>query len=126
MLCGLGFWVQGLGSKAFFVGGVYCVLVGFARVFHCCFAGPGKATEGFYESFIRVVEVQHRLQRSGSEVQGVLGGSWVAISGVISPLIEVITTFILLITLLITAHEPPSRVYAMRGKIPTRGSGFRT
>ena len=73
--------------------------------------------ERFYESFIRVVEVQHRLQRSGSGVQGVLGGSWVAISGVISPLIEVITIVILLTTLLRTTHEPPSRVYAMRGKI---------
>ena len=33
----------------------------------------------------------------------VLGGSWVGISGVI-------TTVILLITLLITNHEPPSRL----------------
>ena len=38
-----------------------------------------------------------------------LGGSWVAIIKVISPLIWVIITVTLLITLLITAHEPPSR-----------------
>ena len=39
-----------------------------------------------------------------------LGGSWVVISGAISPLIWVITIVILLITSLITTHEPPSRV----------------
>ena len=39
----------------------------------------------------------------------VLGGSWVVISGVISPLIWVIITVTLLITPLITTHEPPSR-----------------
>ena len=38
----------------------------------------------------------------------VLGGSWVVICGVISPLIWVITIVILLITLLTTNHEPPS------------------
>ena len=39
----------------------------------------------------------------------ILGGSWVVISGVISPLIWVITIVTLLITPLITTHEPPSR-----------------
>ena len=39
----------------------------------------------------------------------VLGGSWVVISGVISPLSRVITIVTLLITLLISTHEPPSR-----------------
>ena len=42
---------------------------------------------------------------------GVLGGSWVVISGVISPLIWVISIVTLLITPLITTHEPPSRVF---------------
>ena len=37
-----------------------------------------------------------------------LGGSWVVISRVISPLIWVISIVTLLITLLITTHEPPS------------------
>ena len=37
-----------------------------------------------------------------------LGGSWVVISGVISPLIWAISIVTLLISLLITAHEPPS------------------
>ena len=41
--------------------------------------------------------------------QDLLGGSWVVISGVISPLIWVITIDILLIAILITTHEPPSR-----------------
>ena len=41
-------------------------------------------------------------------VNGILGGSWLVIIGVISPLISVITMVILLITLLITSHEPPS------------------
>ena len=38
----------------------------------------------------------------------VLGGSWVLISGVISPLIWVTSIVTLLLTLLITTHEPPS------------------
>ena len=37
-----------------------------------------------------------------------LGGSWVVISGVIIPLIWDITIVTLLITPLITTHEPPS------------------
>ena len=37
-----------------------------------------------------------------------LGGSWVVISGVISPLVWVVNTVTLLITPLITTHEPPS------------------
>ena len=43
-------------------------------------------------------------------LRGLLGGSWVVISGVISPLIWVLSIVPLLITLLITTHEPPSRV----------------
>ena len=39
------------------------------------------------------------------EILKVLGGSWVVINGVISPLIWVIS----IVTLLITTHEPPSR-----------------
>ena len=39
----------------------------------------------------------------------ILGGSWVGISGVISPLIWVMSIVTLLISLLITTHEPPSR-----------------
>ena len=42
-------------------------------------------------------------------VATILGGSWVVISGVISPLIWVIIIVTLLITPLITTHEPPSR-----------------
>ena len=38
----------------------------------------------------------------------ILGGSWVVISRIISPLIWVMSIVILLITLLITTHEPPS------------------
>ena len=39
-----------------------------------------------------------------------LGGSWVVISGVIRPLIWVISIVTLLITLLITTHEPSSKI----------------
>ena len=38
-----------------------------------------------------------------------LGGSWVVISGVIRDLIWILTIVTLLITPLITTHEPPSR-----------------
>ena len=41
--------------------------------------------------------------------QTLLGGSWVVISGVISPLIWVVSIATLLITPLTTTHEPPSR-----------------
>ena len=44
----------------------------------------------------------------GSVVASLLGGSWVVISGVISPLIWVITFVTLLIPALRTTHEPPS------------------
>ena len=39
----------------------------------------------------------------------ILGGSWVVISGVMSPLTWAISIVTLVITLLITTHEPPSR-----------------
>ena len=42
-------------------------------------------------------------------VRILLGGSWVVISGAISPLIRVISIVTLLIALLLTTHEPPSR-----------------
>ena len=45
----------------------------------------------------------------GLGLGGLLGGSGVVISGVISPLIWLISIVTLLITLLITTHEPPSR-----------------
>ena len=41
---------------------------------------------------------------------GLLGGSWVVISGVICPLRRLISIVILLITLIITTHEPPRRL----------------
>ena len=49
--------------------------------------------------------------RAGSSKgsKGVLGGSWVVISGVISGVTVLITHIKGLITLLITTHEPPSR-----------------
>ena len=36
-----------------------------------------------------------------------LGGSWVVLSGAISPLVQVIVIVTVLITRLITAHDPP-------------------
>ena len=44
-------------------------------------------------------------QSFGFGFQGLLGGSWVVISGVISPLVRVISIATLLITLLVTTHE---------------------
>ena len=45
-------------------------------------------------------------------VSTLLGGSpWAVISGVLSPLIRVISILTLLITLLITTHEPHSYTY---------------
>ena len=44
----------------------------------------------------------------GAEI--LLGGSWVVISGVVSPLIWVISVVTLLIIPLITTHEPPSNL----------------
>ena len=49
------------------------------------------------------------------DTAGVLEGSWVVISGVISPLTWVITIVVILpITQLITTHEPPSGAFGMR------------
>ena len=48
-------------------------------------------------------------------LRGVLGGSWVVINGAISPLIWVRIMVTLLITPVITTHEPPSRgLYFLR------------
>ena len=46
---------------------------------------------------------------SGLE-DSLLGGSWVVIHGLVSPQIRVIRKITLLITPLITTHEPPSTV----------------
>ena len=55
----------------------------------------------------------------------VLGGSWVVIGGVISPLIWVITIVTLLITPLITPHEPPSTGFRVQGLgVRCRVQGF--
>ena len=51
------------------------------------------------------------LSASGSGFMDLLGGSWVVISMTICPLIWVITIVTLLITPLITTHEPPSTVW---------------
>ena len=49
--------------------------------------------------------------KCGVDCPVLLGGSWVVvISGDISPLVWVVSIVTLLITLLITTHEPPSRV----------------
>ena len=48
----------------------------------------------------------------------VLGGSWVVTNGLISPLIWVISILTLLITLLITTHEPPSMQEGLLGRTP--------
>ena len=48
------------------------------------------------------------MEGSDVSVKGLLGGSWVVISGVISPLIWVITIVTLLLSPLTTTHEPPS------------------
>ena len=52
-------------------------------------------------------------------VAGLLGGSWVVISGVISPLTRAISIVTLLLAPLITTHEPPS---GLRQKSP---NGFK-
>ena len=49
------------------------------------------------------------MEGSDVSVKGLLGGSWVVISGVISPLIWAITIVTLLISPPITTNEPPSR-----------------
>ena len=62
--------------------------------------------------------------------QRILGGSWVVISGVISPLVWVISIVTLLINPLITTHEPPGiqcdKPQARNPKIPNSdpGGGF--
>ena len=52
-----------------------------------------------------------------------LGGSGVVISGVISPLIRVISIVTLVVTLLITTHEPPSRLRKMNTSLPGKRPG---
>ena len=49
------------------------------------------------------------LQLQSYRFRGLLGGSWVLISGVLGRITIIITPISGLITLLITTHEPPSR-----------------
>ena len=58
---------------------------------------------------LRIYIINSRVYGSCTATQTVLGGSWVVITGVISPLIWVRTIVTLLITPLITTHEPPSK-----------------
>ena len=51
---------------------------------------------------------QKNAERVSVTVEGLLGGSWGVISGVISRVTIVITHIRGLITLLIITHEPPS------------------
>ena len=54
------------------------------------------------------------VQGTGSfRDRAVLGGSWVVIRTVISPFIWVITISTVIVTPLITTHEPPSRDLAL-------------
>ena len=50
----------------------------------------------------------HRLWNPGFP-KDILGGSWIVISGLASPQIQVLTIATLLLTPLITTREPPSR-----------------
>ena len=52
-----------------------------------------------------------RVQGSFSRVyEGLLGGSWLVIGGVISPLMWLISIVTLVMSLLVTSHEPPSSI----------------
>ena len=62
----------------------------------------------FGGSRLRVWEGSLRVP-AASLLKSSLGGSWVVISGVISPLIWNITRVTRLITPLIATHEPPSK-----------------
>ena len=50
---------------------------------------------------------------SNPKSKTLLGGSWVVISGAISPVIWVISKVTLLITPLTTTHEPPSKLQSL-------------
>ena len=70
----------------------------------------GTALPGLRALGFSVCEPRALRQRGlGIRWLRVLGGSGVVISRVISPLVWVISIVTLLITLLITTHEPPSK-----------------
>ena len=56
--------------------------------------------------------------------QGLLGGSWVVTSGVISKVTIVVTHIRRLIAILITTHEPPSRAEGLTGFLGSRVDYF--
>ena len=56
----------------------------------------------------RLHDMRAGIAGLGSRTSFILGGSWVVISRLTSPLIWVITIVTLIITPLITTHEPPS------------------
>ena len=68
--------------------------------------GRGRGAAGLYFFEQALLDPQQVLVRGIKE--RLLGGSWVVISRVTSPLIWIVTTVTLLVTPLITTHEPPS------------------
>ena len=50
-----------------------------------------------------------RVPRVSNIKVPLLGGSWAVVSGVICPLIWVVSLFALLVILFITTHGPPSK-----------------
>ena len=68
----------------------------------------GPVLQHVPERILRIEPGSASLKASSKKLRVLLGGSWVVISRVISPLIWVISTVTLLVTPLITTHEPPS------------------
>ena len=62
-------------------------------------------------------QLYHEGARKFNLLRPLLGGSWVVISRVISPLSWVISIVTLIISPFITTHEPPS-IFGGRGRAP--------
>ena len=89
--------------------------------------GPGRLSSSekgtaTSQEPIRIAAQDAGVERDCACTQ--LGGSWVVLSGVRSPLIWVISIVALLITLLITTHEPPSNPMRFRRSLYQVSAGL--
>ena len=69
-----------------------------------------KAPNSWVTMRVRFVSIYPVDVRVAAQLGFILGGSWIVISRVISRVTIIMTHIRGLITLLITTHEPPSRV----------------
>ena len=91
-----------------------------------CWCTTDRTFLGFWLVIVSGGPCYQNKPQEPHQHQTILGGSWVVISGVISPLIWVISIVILHIALLITTHEPPNKGLSLDSPLLRQPEGIRS